>query len=68
MESFQSLIEDGRASYTGDLSILTKLAERMVDFDPYFEIMPGTKAPNDSGSEAPNKNDYEHEITMPAGE
>jgi hypothetical protein len=28
----------------GDVSILKKLASMMVDFDPRFEIMPGTKA------------------------
>jgi len=28
----------------GDASILKQLASTMVDFDPRFEIMPGTKA------------------------
>ena len=68
VESFQSLIEDGRATFDGDLSILTELATRMVDFDPYFEIMPGTKesagsAPDDSLEDA-----YEHEVSLPASE
>jgi hypothetical protein len=27
----------------GDVSILNKLAATMTDFDPRFEIMPGTK-------------------------
>jgi hypothetical protein len=27
----------------GDASVLQKLAATMVDFDPRFEIMPGTK-------------------------
>ena len=29
---------------SGDVSILAKLASTMIDFDPRFEIMPGTKA------------------------
>ena len=28
----------------GDASLLQKLAATMVDFDPRFEILPGTKA------------------------
>jgi hypothetical protein len=28
----------------GDASILKRLASTMVEFDPRFEIMPGTKA------------------------
>jgi hypothetical protein len=28
----------------GDASVLKQLASTMVDFDPRFEIMPGTKA------------------------
>lgn len=67
LESFQSLIEDGRASYTGDLTILTQLAERMVDFDPYFEIMPGTKGAGNPVEDDSN-NDYEHEVMLPASE
>ena len=68
VESFQSLIEDGRATFDGDLSILTELATRMVDFDPYFEIMPGTKEsavtePDDSLEDA-----FEHEVSLPASE
>jgi alkyl sulfatase BDS1-like metallo-beta-lactamase superfamily hydrolase len=37
-------IADGTAKFQGDVSILKKLASTMVDFDPRFEIMPGTKA------------------------
>ncbi len=37
-------IADGTAKIEGDASILKKLASTMVDFDPRFEIMPGTKA------------------------
>jgi hypothetical protein len=28
----------------GDVNILAKLASTMIEFDPRFEIMPGTKA------------------------
>jgi alkyl sulfatase BDS1-like metallo-beta-lactamase superfamily hydrolase len=36
-------IADGTASIEGDASILAQLASLMVDFDPLFEILPGTK-------------------------
>lgn len=36
-------IADGAAQAEGDLSILASLAGTMVDFDPNFEILPGTK-------------------------
>ncbi|MEM1361340.1 MAG: alkyl sulfatase dimerization domain-containing protein [Pseudomonadota bacterium] len=39
---FTDLIADGRATATGDVSVLVKLAEAMVSFDPMFEILPGT--------------------------
>ena len=37
-------ITDGTAKFEGDITILAKLAATMVEFDPRFEIMPGTKA------------------------
>jgi len=37
-------IVDGTAKVEGDVSILKKLASTMIEFDPRFEIMPGTKA------------------------
>jgi hypothetical protein len=39
-----SQIAEGTAKVDGDVSILKQLAFTMVDFDPRFEIMPGTKA------------------------
>lgn len=36
-------ITDGTATFEGDISLLGKLAETMVDFDPMFELLPGTK-------------------------
>jgi alkyl sulfatase BDS1-like metallo-beta-lactamase superfamily hydrolase len=35
-------IADGTARVEGDVSVLVQLASTMVDFDPLFEILPGT--------------------------
>jgi len=43
-KTLEQQIADGTARIKGDASILKKLASTMVDFDPRFEIMPGTKA------------------------
>jgi alkyl sulfatase BDS1-like metallo-beta-lactamase superfamily hydrolase len=43
-KTLDAQIADGTAKFQGDVSILKKLASTMVDFDPRFEIMPGTKA------------------------
>jgi alkyl sulfatase BDS1-like metallo-beta-lactamase superfamily hydrolase len=43
-KTLEAQIAEGKATFDGDISILTKLAATMVDFDPRFEIMPGTKA------------------------
>lgn len=40
--TFESLISEGRATTSGDVSILDTLAGLMVEFDPLFEVMPGT--------------------------
>jgi alkyl sulfatase BDS1-like metallo-beta-lactamase superfamily hydrolase len=40
----ETQIKDGTAKFKGDVGILGKLAAMMVEFDPRFEIMPGTKA------------------------
>lgn len=37
-------IADGTCKAEGDIGILTKLAATMVDFDPRFEILPGTQS------------------------
>lgn len=36
-------IKDGAAKVEGDVNVLTKLGSTMVDFDPLFEVLPGTK-------------------------
>ena len=43
-KTLEAQIADGTAKVQGDPSILNQLASTMVDFDPRFEIMPGTKA------------------------
>jgi alkyl sulfatase BDS1-like metallo-beta-lactamase superfamily hydrolase len=42
--TFDALLADGAARFEGDIAILGQLAALMIDFDPRFEIMPGTKA------------------------
>ena len=43
-KTLEAQIADGTAKVEGDVGILAQLASTMVDFDPRFEIMPGTKA------------------------
>ena len=43
VKTLEAQIADGTAKVQGDASILKQLASVMVDFDPRFEIMPGTK-------------------------
>jgi alkyl sulfatase BDS1-like metallo-beta-lactamase superfamily hydrolase len=44
LKTLESQIAEGTAKVEGDVTVLGKLAAAMVDFDPRFEIMPGTKA------------------------
>jgi alkyl sulfatase BDS1-like metallo-beta-lactamase superfamily hydrolase len=41
-KTLEAQIKDGTAKISGDASVLGKLASTMVEFDPRFEIMPGT--------------------------
>jgi len=41
--TFEALLAEGLATAEGDLAVLGQLAGLMVEFDPRFEIMPGTK-------------------------
>jgi alkyl sulfatase BDS1-like metallo-beta-lactamase superfamily hydrolase len=43
-KTLDAQIADGTAKALGNVGILKRLAAIMVDFDPRFEIMPGTKA------------------------
>jgi alkyl sulfatase BDS1-like metallo-beta-lactamase superfamily hydrolase len=47
--------EDGTASSVGDLGVLKQLASAMIEFDLFFEVLPGTKGP----STASDLNDFE---------
>jgi hypothetical protein len=49
-------IADDTAKVQGDASVLNLLASNMVDFDPRFEIMPGTKA---KGARVAHANNYQ---------
>jgi hypothetical protein len=43
-KTLEAQIAHGTAKAAGDVGILAQLASTMLDFDPRFEIMPGTKA------------------------
>jgi alkyl sulfatase BDS1-like metallo-beta-lactamase superfamily hydrolase len=43
-KSLEAQMADGTATVNGDVSVLKTLASTFVDFDPRFEIMPGTKS------------------------
>jgi alkyl sulfatase BDS1-like metallo-beta-lactamase superfamily hydrolase len=43
--SFDQLVQEGKARYDGDATVIGKLRDLMVAFSPDFEILPGT-APN----------------------
>jgi len=55
VKSFMAQIEDGTAQAEGNLGVLEQLASTMIDFDLFFEILPGTKGP----SVAADLNDFE---------
>jgi hypothetical protein len=55
-KTLEAQIADGTAKVQGDASVLKQLASTMADFDPRFEIMPGTKA---KGAKVAHANDYE---------
>jgi len=41
--TFQQLAAEGKASFAGDPAVFARLASMLVQFDPAFEILPGTK-------------------------
>ena len=43
-KTLKAQLADGTAKAEGNTQVLKQLASTMVDFDPRFEIMPGTKA------------------------
>lgn len=52
----ENQIADGTAKVEGDVGVLAQLASTMVDFDPLFEILPGTKT---AANEVDTANAYE---------
>jgi alkyl sulfatase BDS1-like metallo-beta-lactamase superfamily hydrolase len=52
-ETLESQVAGGKVQIVGDASLLMKLAATMVDFDPRFEIFPGTAAPVNMASHEP---------------
>ena len=52
-KTLDAQIADGTAQAVGDVGILKRLAAIMVDFDPRFEIMPGTKARTPGAGHSP---------------
>ena len=51
-KSFEEHIADGTAKVKGDPGILKQLASTMVEFDPRFELLPGTKIKEDAAEKA----------------
>jgi len=51
-KTLEAQIASGALKLDGDASVLTKLASTMVDFDPRFQIMPGTKIRDTGASKA----------------
>jgi len=65
VRELEQQISDGNCKAEGDLSILKKLAATMVDFDPRFEILPGTHR---GPSEVEKHHPYEAATTAPIAE
>jgi len=63
-KTFAAQIEDGTAKVKGDATILSRLGATLVEFDPRFEIMPGTG----DASSKDQLNDYEVGIVEMRGE
>ena len=64
-KTLEAQIKDGTAKVKGDVSILAKLASTMVEFDPRFQIMPGTKALT---ANLPKIDGYKVEVGQPSPE
>jgi alkyl sulfatase BDS1-like metallo-beta-lactamase superfamily hydrolase len=64
-KTLEGQIADGTAKVEGDASILKQLASTMVNFDPRFEIMPGTKG---AGLPVAQKDPYEGDERQPIAE
>jgi alkyl sulfatase BDS1-like metallo-beta-lactamase superfamily hydrolase len=51
-KTLDAQLADGTAKVQGNVNILKQLASTMVEFDPRFEIMPGTKIVADKVTQA----------------
>jgi alkyl sulfatase BDS1-like metallo-beta-lactamase superfamily hydrolase len=65
VKTLEAQIADGTAKVQGDVSILAKFAATLVDFDPLFEIMPGTKLRTAS---VDHENPYKAVVGLPIPE
>ena len=63
-KTLEAQIADGTTKVDGDVTILKQLASTMADFDPRFEIMPGTKSRTIVAHEDP----YEADPRQPIAE
>jgi alkyl sulfatase BDS1-like metallo-beta-lactamase superfamily hydrolase len=63
-KTLEAQIADGTAKVEGDAGVLKQLASTIVDFDPRFEIMPGTKA----GTVVAREDPYEADPRQPIAE
>ena len=52
-KTLEAQIAAGVARIQGDASLLQKLAATMVDFDPRFEVLPGTASPAQMAAHEP---------------
>jgi linear primary-alkylsulfatase len=64
-KTFEAQIADGTAKIQGNAGVLKQLASTMVEFDPRFEIMPGTKA---AGFVVAQEEPYEADLGKPIAE
>jgi len=64
-KSLEAQIADGSAKVEGNAGILKQLASTMVEFDPRFEVMPGTKGRTVLAKEDPYEAD---DIRLPIAE
>jgi len=65
VKTLEAQIADGTAKIQGDAAVLKRLASTMVEFDPRFEIMPGTKA---AGFALAQEEPYEADMGQPIAE
>jgi Alkyl sulfatase C-terminal len=64
-KTLEAQIADGTAKVSGDVSVLKKLASTMIEFDPRFQIMPGTKS---LAANVPKIDPYKVEVGEPPPE